>query len=585
MKNFEPKQIQSMLKEIFLDYSTSGPNLDKMSSKNFSTFLNDCSINESLIPKHSISLILASEQHKQQYVSFTSFLQSLTKICKLIYPHLPETSDCIYNFLDRHVTDLYIKLSSEIQLLEKLSIETYDIMNQITSMMTELYKSEFAWEIFNDFDLELVKKNSQNKVKSLTKTLRIAPDLISHQKSLKIMKVIMYNPVYTGSISVACENLGSVFTLKHFFVYFLYCCAQSCILGDDFSDRLIEFFQHIEAWLPICATVKFSLLKAPRILNTIAEAPTIEISTFRGSQVLETLETIFRIYSTWQEKVKKHTLNLNKFITILNEAGVFWDKGTGKGLQKNEIELVFIRITSNRSKSSKEYGKMDFALFSQAINTISQKVCPGSNSLKYFCKNYFSSLIEKSYENEVKTVILMLKDQSLTEIVMILSDALKPYSKFYMNENSLMNFENFFRFCKDFSIFPDLIQMKKLTPIFYTQASAYAKNTMMLTGTKSLEKLLRAEDEYIEPEFLNFDLFVDSIAVCALEAHTVNKSSEEKLLFAVSKLTQSQGANDISRKSGNTRSSALDKQDYLLYSDSDQQKKPLTFMDHLTLGR
>lgn len=584
MKKFEPRQILSILNEIFQDYSTSGPNLDKMSSKNFQTFLNDCNIHEAIISKQSISLILASEQHKQQFIDFKCFLQCLIKVSKAIYPNLLETSDCIYHFLDRHITDLYIHLSSEIKLLEILSIQTYDVLNQVTPMITELYKSEFAWELFNDFDLPLVKKKSQEKLRSLSKTLRITPDLISHQKSLKIIKAVISNASYVNSVSLICEYIGSVFTLKHFLVYLMYCCSESGIQEEEFYEKLISFFQHIEAWLPTCATVKFSLLKAPKILNALAEAPTMEISTFKSSQVLETLETVFRIYSTWQEKTKKHTLNLNRFLKILNDANV-WDKSSPKSLQKNETELVFIKITSSRPKSSKDFGKMDFAMFTQAINTISQKLFPGSSHLKQFCRQYFPALIEKSYENEVKAVILMLKDQSLVEIVMLLSEALQPYSKYYMNENSLVNFENFLRFCRDFSVFPDLIQIKKLVPIFYTQASAFAKNTMMLTGTKSLEKLLKTEDEYVEPEFLNFELFVDCIAVCALEAHTVNKTSEEKLLFAISKITQSQGANDISRKSGNTRSSVLDKQDFLMCSDTGQNKKNLTFIDHLALGR
>ena len=531
MKKFEPFEIVKVLNDIFLVYSTSGPNLDLMSSKNFIQFYTDCQVNHEKLSKQSAELILASEQRKSKFVTFEAFLSILTRISKIVYPDPEETSTSIYCFLDRHIISLYNSIDSDIRLIDVLDLSTLEILGEVVGMIAGLYRAEFTWEIFNSLDLVHITKSSQSKVLALTKTLRIFPDLISYTKTLKILKLVINNHDFAQSFPFSPTPLGTVFTLKHFITFLYYLCEHSSIQEEDPGKRLALFFQHTEAWLPESSPVKFSLLNLPKVLNYAQEAETVEVSDFKSHQALECLESVFRIYSVWQEKIKKHTINLIRFLTFTHDAGL-----SGR-VNRRDLELLFYKLTSNKGKKGKEQGKMDFSMFCQAINEVATKVSNKPHALKTFCKDHLAKLVEKSYENEVKAVVLMIKEHGLLDIVMVLGQVLRGFFKYYMNENGLMNFENFFRFCKEFSVFPDLIQMKKLTPIFYTLASAYANNAMMLTGTKSLEKLLMAEDEYLEPQFINFDLFVEAVSVCALEANSINRTSEQKLSFAICKVT------------------------------------------------
>lgn len=575
MKKFEPFEIVKVLNDIFLVYSTSGPNLDLMSSKNFLQFYSDCQVNHEKLSKQSAELILASEQRKSKFVTFEVFLSILTRISKIIYPDPDETSTSIYRFLDRHIISLYNSIDSDIKLIDVLNLSTLEILGEVSEMIGVLYKSEFTWEIFNSFDVVNIRKSSQSKVLALMKTLRIFPDLISYTKTLKILKLVINNQDFAQSFPFTPPPLGTVFTLKHFITYLYYLCEHSTLQEEDPGKKLALFFQHIEAWLPESSPVKFSLLNLPKVLNYAQEAETVEVSDFKSHQALECLESVFRIYSIWQEKIKKHTMNLIRFLTFTNDAGL-----SGK-VNRRDLELLFCKLTSNKGKKSREHGKMDFSMFCLAINEVSLRVVNKPHALKTFCKENLAKLVEKSYENEVKAVVMMIKEHGLLDIVLVLGQVLRAFFRYYMNENELMNFENFFRFCKDFSVFPDLIQMKKLTPIFYTLASAYANNAMMLTGTKSLEKLLMTEDEYLEPQFINFDLFVEAISVCALEANSINRTSEQKLSFAICKISQSPGASEICRKSGHTRSTLTDMNSLIADNEPDEKSKKLTFIDYL----
>ena len=277
-------------------------------------------------------------------------------------------------------------------------------------------------------------------------------------------------------------------------------------------------------------------------------------------------------------------------MSILSDAKLIQGLKKNSLLQKNEAELIFFSISSVKAKNvknpQKEHGKLNFAQFFQALELIAQKIYPqaeGSSSLKILIQNNLTKLKDHTYENEIRALQHMLKDTNMLGIVHGLGQALLPYIRYYFNEKNQMNFDQFLNFCTDFSVFPDLISKTKLTSIFYSLAATYAKNTMILTGTKSFGRLLKYTDDFIEPQFINFELFIDCIAICALETISINRTPEEKIGFAIEKITQSTGAANISLKSGYTRSFGLEKSDYLLFlpNEINQNNQELTFVHHL----
>ena len=52
--------------------------------------------------------------------------------------------------------------------------------------------------------------------------------------------------------------------------------------------------------------------------------------------------------------------------------------------------------------------------------------------------------------------------------------AMVDYYRAYSDPNGIMNFHQFIKFCKDFSIFPDILAQQKLGSFFRALASIYA---------------------------------------------------------------------------------------------------------------
>ena len=271
---------------------------------------------------------------------------------------------------------------------------------------------------------------------------------------------------------------------------------------------------------------------------------------------------------------------MNKFINLLTEAGIINNKT--QEIQKHEVELIFIQNSFNKGKN--DQGKLNFSQFFKSIENIAKKFFPeleGPNAVKSLLKQNLMKLKKNTYENDIRAVHLMLQEPNMFEVLNFLKETLIPYSKFYLNKQGLMAFDGFMKFCKDFSIFPDFLPKIKLKSIFYCLAATYAKNAMMLTGTRSLAKLLNSNEEYVESEFINFDLFVDCIAISALETVSINRSPEEKIVAGIEKITQSNGSANISLKSGYTRSGRLKKTDFFVYSKPATEEPKPTFLQNL----
>jgi hypothetical protein len=105
------------------------------------------------------------------------------------------------------------------------------------------------------------------------------------------------------------ELIGTVFTFKHFLIFFLQCCNESKFSKDlHFYQRFLMFLGHIQASISLGTTTKFSLLKIPSVIEMISEScqetenkeilsQTIDTNESRASSLFEDLEDIFRVYS------------------------------------------------------------------------------------------------------------------------------------------------------------------------------------------------------------------------------------------------------------------------------------------------
>lgn len=594
----QPGEIVQILKELYLLYSCSGLSVeqDYITTTELLKFFKDCTLPEAVFSNQSLELIFTSKKTKAKVLTFEVFLEILGAVSKSTYSALAE-SDSLYYFLDFHVFPLYsYKASNEVKKLE-INHLTSELLNEVLPMLREIYIQEFPWELPSTEPKKFVKAKSKQKILKFLNTFKITPSLVGPAKALKICKLLIGNSVFLANVEYNIETLGHVFTFTHFVECLLYCCEVSSIECEDFTQKFFLFLQNIETAKNFSSiSINFSLLKARNLVNLMkskdsddeshaSSTQTLNLSEIRIANLLENLEDLFRIYSTWSKKTQKHLVTLHKLVTMLTDANLIYDKVMKFGVKRYEIELIFSSVSTKKANSDcSEHGKINFNQFFNLLENISKKIYPeleGTNPLKLLISKHLLKLTENTYENEVRALHHMLKDSNLLEALYGLSHILSPFAKFYMSENGQMSIDQFLKFCTEFCIFPDLIPKIKLSPIFYCLARDFAKNTMALTGTRSLGKLLSCMDEYVEAQFIDFDFFCDCIAICALESVSVNRSPDEKIRAAIEKIAQSPGAANISLKSGHTRCSNLDRNDFLKCFISEKAPEKLTFLQQL----
>lgn len=126
------------------------------------------------------------------------------------------------------------------------------------------------------------------------------------------------------------------------------------------------------------------------------------------------------------------------------------------------------------------------------------------------------------------------------------------------------------RFCKDFSIFPDIVNLVQLKNIFFTLAdflkgqvetdSNFEAKLLFKSSSKvdirmssDIHTGAKIKDLICKEKCLNFDLFIDSLALASLHTKTHEDLSEiEKIICLADKMAQSHGVNKSQARSGET---------------------------------
>ena len=132
---------------------------------------------------------------------------------------------------------------------------------------------------------------------------------------------------------------------------------------------------------------------------------------------------------------------------------------------------------------------MEFQHFLKALEHISIKLYPTS-----YLEEAFITLIEEfilkleigldekrtEHSNNVRTLMEMLKDEDVISVLTIVHRIILPYYTYYADSKGFMNFASFVKFCRDFSLFPDLVSKPKLMKFFYTLSGIQKQNEQEL---------------------------------------------------------------------------------------------------------
>lgn len=122
-----------------------------------------------------------------------------------------------------------------------------------------------------------------------------------------------------------------------------------------------------------------------------------------------------------------------------------------------------------------------------------------------------------------------------------------------------MSFENFYEFYKDFSLFPDIVNLFQLKKIFSVLSDIFMNENKIKTENIDLSinksaysrmhNLPESSKKIIES--INFALFMDSLAITAMYFRFDKEFKDlDKLLYLVERMNQSQGFNRLKFKKG-----------------------------------
>lgn len=147
---------------------------------------------------------------------------------------------------------------------------------------------------------------------------------------------------------------------------------------------------------------------------------------------------------------------------------------------------------------------------------------------------------------------------------------LLPHYLNYANKHGLIVFDHFFEFFKDFSVFPDVVNLVQLKNIFFTLAdflktqiestSAYENKLIksnsrndIRTMSSDINATTKIKNMMENTKCLNFELFIDSLALASLHTKIHEDKSEiEKIINLADKMALSKGVNKSQTRNGET---------------------------------
>ncbi len=267
--------------------------------------------------------------------------------------------------------------------------------------------------------------------------------------------------------------------------------------------------------------------KFRKSISGIIERMTFDHTPFIQENWGNELLNIFKYYCSFGEPFNTQFMKNTKWTKFLRESGLVRasigsipykqdnNLNTSKvenyseyGLMLNEIDTLFFKVLSNTSgisgnpnmsmcardslntsMSTSMYmnrdpsrksvvnsnAKLDFTTFLNLLEvtclSIFAKKDP-KEAITFLITNHVLPLLQNiTNKNDPSVHVNFLLEKQTTpelvEILVLVHKAFLPIYKFYSNKNTyLMSFDQFLRFCGDFSIFPDIVAKAKLYSFF-----------------------------------------------------------------------------------------------------------------------
>jgi len=248
-----------------------------------------------------------------------------------------------------------------------------------------------------------------------------------------------------------------------------------------------------------------------------------------------------------------------------------WDKSAN-----NTIIDHSNRVKANTSNVPH---RMDFCLFVKSFELIGRKLHPERNldqAFVIFVEKDIKKLLAENDQiftekRKINDLLFNIRKGESIEVLRDIHPLIFPHYENYSNPKGLMNFDTYFNFYKDYSIFPEMTNLILLKNIYFTLTDIYSRQLNNVGGQinysrsvfESITKQnVTASDNpqnianrraINKNEYINYDLFLDSLALTAnLMKNSAEYKTSDKMLYLLEKISHSEGAKKCLLKSGKT---------------------------------
>ena len=119
-------------------------------------------------------------------------------------------------------------------------------------------------------------------------------------------------------------------------------------------------------------------------------------------------------------------------------------------------------------------------------------------------------------DENIKNNIKKINDEKIKDFLNKISPVIKPLYLKYSDKEENFKFKDFFEFYKNYDIFPEVVNLYELKNIFYTLSNQNNKNNSDLSKENKTISIKNKENENIKNNKINFDLFLQSLALSAM---------------------------------------------------------------------
>ncbi|CAD8060584.1 unnamed protein product [Paramecium sonneborni] len=248
------------------------------------------------------------------------------------------------------------------------------------------------------------------------------------------------------------------------------------------------------------------------------------------------IRNLFEYYSQIGEPLNLVNLKSIKYKKLLQNCGII-----GSMISQVDADMFYIQSTPKRkldsTKSPKfkvnklydndnQNGKMDFTNFFYSLQLIAEKFYDNDivGMIEQHLIPHETQLRIEKQEFILQILMTILDDPKIIKLYEIMQEHFEPYYNHYTKD--LMTISGFMKFCQDFELANSMVSKGQLMHVFKAIAS--------LNNCETIDRRQ----------------FVEAISVIAILIYNNINDNEQKIIYLLERITQSDGAIKVSKQLG-----------------------------------